>query len=597
MAGQIRRSKKEVIELRTKGYRMILENIGLGRDAVYSTKVFDFILEAWRAAAKACNLQFRKGRIYTRNNRFGLPYIYLPEGMRIIPDDTGSPEAIAYGGYWVQAKYLGRGKGYRIRPVWMQRGSLDNEDAFESIHLKMKIAGSSRKAKVGQGEKSRCINKKTFDSLMTAYMKNLGKKVAISKEFWEFSGWYMDFVSHQPKRFWIFGDTILNDDPEAPFDVLDNPNHLDSPLSSLLFTSTLFSISKPLMTAAELPTAFVLYLKSKDKASYEKNYDYMHHWICYYCNPNNCDDIEENYGNFERNYVGFLSSMTHHNFPVLYRTTDPGSKYYESGMEILRFEQKEAEKMKLATTLPILLSSIQLSKKKFFEGCLTIDVQLHHNDLVFHKKREQYREQLFEFYSGFIRYLNASPEDRILQVKRYYSRALGDLGCIKKTASEKQKQIACFLTTIYLAEEYVAMNRAMLTDPFLSTKQLLQSFADGHTATEVDFAEFLQEVLDRTDNQFPVLMQDEECLYLHFKEYWESFEQYCRSKDILIKESPKEFRRKYLAPKFLKPQYAAKAGTYPRYDYRKLIGSKKETVLAVKKAILQRTRSIVKQEE
>lgn len=582
--------KAEIVDSRTKVYQMILETIAdIGRGTC-PTKTFNFVFEPWRDAAKECNLQFRKGQLYAGNNHLRFPYIYMPESIVSTPNDTGDSKIEARGGCWIRAEYLRKESGYRLRRIGMQSGTVSTDDVLGGLDVWMKVDRLAKQANKKRAPKVECIKKATLDTLLTTYAKILAKKAALGETCFEFSGWQMDSVSHAPKRYLILEDTILDYYPEAPFDVLRNPNHLDSPLSCLLFCATLFSVSKPLLTAAKLPTEFLLQLTATNVKDFEKRFAYLHHWICYYCNPNNCDDIEKDYGSFEQEYVEFLSPIVHHNFPVLCRIASPYSKYYEPFMEGLCFTRKEAEQMKEAAALPILLSPIRASKTRTFEGCLTLDIPLRRNDTVFYKKADVYRKQLFEFYSGFITYLSKDPEACILQVKQFYSRALTELHCTKKTASEKQTQIACFLVAVHLAEEYAGLNNVMQTDLFLGTKTLLKSFVARRTATEADFARFLQELVDKGSDTFPLLLQDDHYLYLHFKEYWASFEDYCRSKDVLIQESAKAFRRKYLAAKFLKPQYTAKADCYPRYDCRKLIGSKKETVLIVKKSILQYAR-------
>lgn len=599
MAGERRKTKQEMIEDRTNAYSAIYKLLQDGKtEMTFPSEIFHLAFSPWKIAARACNLKYHKGRLYSGNNQTQLPVIYMPKTVVYHIDDMGEVIPVAKEGFWVCVTPNDKGKMYTLEVVRKLKKDESAEDAYWAFSGTIK--------QLAKREKARCISKALFDKLLDTYTDVLSHRVKLGESAWRYSGWKIDQKTRKPENYWVDEDTIIDGSSKKLFRVLENTNHMDSKLSVVLFCATLFSISKPLLSFAKLPTDFLMYLEAKDKNDFDQNYYYRHYWTCYYCNPNRCEDVLKYRGFFcfERKVVGFLSPETHHNFPLLYRKGNPDSKHYES---IGCFGRGEAERMKKAATLPILLAPIggtkeentkepeKKRKRKPFVGCLTLDIPIHKNDRVFNKKRELYRKELFDFYSSFLMHLSDNVEECIAQAKHGYREALASLHCTTKSASERQRQIACLLTAVLLAENYVEQEAYQTyANSFSHMKFVLKQLIEESVASEVDFAQFLQVLLDKAGDQSPLLLQDDQYMYLHFKEYWGYFETYCKQNNIVIQESEKEFRRKYLVSDFLKPQYAAKPGAYPRYDCRKLIGSEKKTVMVVKKEILQYARKPAK---
>ena len=103
-----------------------------------------------------------------------------------------------------------------------------------------------------------------------------------------------------------------------------------------------------------------------------------------------------------------------------------------------------------------------------------------------------------------------------------------------------------------------------------------------------DFAAFVSEVVCHSGAGHPCLFgQDNEGVYLRYKQYWPAFQAYCRKNALSLSVSAGAFRREVLAANgLIKPQYAPAGNSYPRYDYRKKIDSIEETVLNLSPEIL-----------
>ena len=155
-----RTSKVDMANLRTRVWYQILESLEDYERELCSTEVFNFAFGVWRDAAKKCNLQFRKGHIYTGNNRMEFPYIYLPENLVFLPNDTGGVAALAYEGYWIRADYLGRKDGYRLHRVCRQKGTVLPDEIFENLEEHMQFVRSMEEKNEVARSKTRCITKR-----------------------------------------------------------------------------------------------------------------------------------------------------------------------------------------------------------------------------------------------------------------------------------------------------------------------------------------------------------------------------------------------------------------------------------------------------
>ena len=610
-----RSTKNEMLHKRMELYSNMFNQLESKGKIVYTKGMFDEAMDLWSVAARECGLSFRQGWLYMRNNKYKFPFIYLPQRVSKFPNDLGDDFYFAQDGFWVQAKPMNekktkeflekaedpevyRGKQlYQIRKVCPQKEIAASRESYAKLLKRMWGNGYLIK------DKDKCISLDKFMALINSYSKVLNKRILMSDFDVSYSGWHLDWSSKQKMSYLFASDTILNECSHEPLAILES-DRVKSPMSSALFSATLFSITKVLLHTAKLPTDFVLYMTLEN---INREYDILYDKICFYCNPKKYNDFEEIYTDnwdgpyaFVQQLPEVLSPLCHHNFPILYILLDPDVYGLEDTTFLFYYHQREAEKMKKASALPILLSPIEDSKGKAYGSCLAMLIPITENDRRYDLMIEDMRNKLFAFYAGFLSFLNKNPKMIISQAKKYYKQALAELHCDQNDATKKQTQVACLLTAVYLAEEYVISEVADQRDPFAYTKELFVSFARTpeskrkRIASKAEFADFLQELIDKQEDSFPLLLQDAEYLYLDFKEYWDAFECYCQKNGIYIQDSHKGFRRKYLASDFLKAQYAQKDGEYARYDYRKIIGGEKKTVLAVKKTILEYARSSAK---
>lgn len=112
----------------------------------------------------------------------------------------------------------------------------------------------------------------------------------------------------------------------------------------------------------------------------------------------------------------------------------------------------------------------------------------------------------------------------------------------------------------------------------------------GHQASATDFASFIEEALQERSEYHSVLFgEDSDGLYLRYKTYWTAFEDYCKKNGVVLYQNALQFRKQELIPeRYIQPQYRVNdPNRYPRYDYRKKIDGKEETVLKVSRRILK----------
>ncbi len=179
-----------------------------------------------------------------------------------------------------------------------------------------------------------------------------------------------------------------------------------------------------------------------------------------------------------------------------------------------------------------------------------------------------------------------------------YKAALFDLGTTLKAASYEQKQKACLLGTLYFvkalqaerkekadADVLLEVNTPRLNDAIRSLKNIL-----GRDAKMEDFAAFVQQSLHKGSKYHKVLFyQDNEGIYLYYKEYWPAFQEFCKEQNITLMGNSAWFQREVLRKAgCIKPQYEVfQPGKYLRYDYRKKVGDTKATVLNISPKILK----------
>jgi len=171
-----------------------------------------------------------------------------------------------------------------------------------------------------------------------------------------------------------------------------------------------------------------------------------------------------------------------------------------------------------------------------------------------------------------------------------YQEALDDIGAPRENPSMDEQHKACLLGSLYYAA--TVFEEAGVEDRYTQFKshicQVRKFF--GHQAAADDFAAFVEEVLREDSAYHPVLFgEDGDGIYLRYKTYWEAFEDYCKKNGVVLHQNALQFRKRELIPAgYIRPQYrVSDPRKYARYDYRKKIDDREETVLNVSKRILK----------
>lgn len=270
-----------------------------------------------------------------------------------------------------------------------------------------------------------------------------------------------------------------------------------------------------------------------------------------------------------------------------YIVEKPGKfKLYEDGSSPLK--KKNLEELCKANCLPIILSSMRIGRcKRPEKNCLTITWPLSEMENIRRKEKQHavqvenaffyMHEEIKSIYYYFLELL--SQDDGICKVKmlkRAYRRALKEISMRPDRPTKDEEHKACLLGALYFADDLFARSESAerTTEYFGSRVEYVRSLL-GRTATleqvatGKDFAVFVREMLKQKDSI--VFYWDEDGIYLHYKEYWDRFMNYCEKQRVSLPYSAGMFRRKVLAPQgYIRPQYrSSRPGAQIRYDYRK----------------------------
>lgn len=317
--------------------------------------------------------------------------------------------------------------------------------------------------------------------------------------------------------------------------------------------------------------------------------------------------MEKGTGKFHNNWAEKepTAFWRHLGFPLLY--TD----YHKAGWlgQLERYQdclphldKARVEELSKAWYLPIILPAFAPAKNYPTENCLTITWPLLETEDI--KKVEDRfnnslknnllceHEHIKAVYYQFMHTLVGKEQKELRkELKRSYTAALKTISMRPDTPTKDEEHKACLLGALYFAwntcktTEDWGLNRY---EPTL--RRHIKNVIDilGRVATAKDFALFMKEALDQRP---PIVFYwDEDGIYLYYKEYWNSFVNYCEKRGVLLPYSAGMFRREVLAPQgYIRPQYRSqRPKAQIRYDYRKKNHKGEEaTVLNVSHDIFQ----------
>lgn len=318
---------------------------------------------------------------------------------------------------------------------------------------------------------------------------------------------------------------------------------------------------------------------------------------------------ELEYGNYRNNWAEKIRTAPwiQLGFPLLYSNYHRAKwhneikMYPECPVQLTRADLEELSKI---SCLPIILPATAPKKDYPIKNCLTITWPLLDSKGI--KTAERYftswpterfydHEYIKAFYYQFMRTLEGKERKELRkELKRSYTAALKTISMHPDMPTKDEEHKSCLLGALYFvwnickATEDQGLNRY---------KHILQRHIKNaikilnQVATAKDFALFMEGAIDQKP---PIVFYwDEDGIYLYYKEYWNSFMNYCEKRGVSLPYSAGMFRREVLAPQgYIRPQYRSqRPKAQIRYDYRKKNHKGEEaTVLNVSYDIFQLTR-------
>lgn len=315
---------------------------------------------------------------------------------------------------------------------------------------------------------------------------------------------------------------------------------------------------------------------------------------------------ELEYGHYRNNWAKKIRTAPwiQLGFPLLYSNYHGAKWHNEIEMYPERLPQltrADLEELSKISCLPIILPATAPRKDYPTKNCLTITWPLLDPKCI--KIVEKYftswptgrfydHEYIKAFYYQFMRVLEGKERKELRkELKRSYTTALKAISMRPDTPTKDEEHKACLLGALYFAWNTCkttgdwGLNRY---EPIL--RRHIKNVIDilGRVAMAKDFALFVKEASDQ--NTPIIFCEDKNSIYLHYKEYWDSFMNYCEKRGVSLSYSAGMFRREVLAPQgYIRPQYRGqRPKTQIRYDYRKKKRKGEEaTVLNVSRDIFQ----------
>lgn len=422
-------------------------------------------------------------------------------------------------------------------------------------------------------------------------------------------------------------------------------------IESLLFASTLFSLCKPLFGQCSIKNAhsqFALQIDLKGccipsgngDESYVLSSDgnrvteqveivkaYHHYWalnsfIHLWCDFDITKDHRPSKQEETHPYISDMklfrkfrrrwsdtprsASWVHLYFPLVY------SDYHKSqwGNEIRLYEELPPQEDKKhypdkewvkgigqMLCLPILLFLNPPPKPYPESDCLSVEYEFPAYTASGGRMPNLYdlghnhHEKIKALYYKFLQLLCGKEYKEVKRsLQKSYDEALQTVGASLKEPAIDLQHKACILGSLYFARD--VFQAAGIEDRYTQIERHIEQIEKffGRLVTTADFAEFLSKAVEKDSfYHSAVLLQDPSGIYLKWGDYWHDFEHYCKECNITLNCTELQFRKRHLVDaRYLRPQYQVVGQKkYPRYDYRKKIGGKTETVLNVDPQILR----------
>lgn len=611
---------------------------------------FEKLTRPLRNAVRKVNLKFLKGAIARKNNWIASRVLFFPEEIGRHPfDDPAYDEYLFYNTLAVRAEYDKEHCAYRLKALC----KIDKETTQHSLYqICLQATDKSENFNLSECEFEELIRQYAIEfaaiglasvpfNISESYPRfELDTQGKNGKKIWKFKNFTSNLLCE--KLFYI----DLNDEkaPGGGVRVIRSPVF---PVESLLFAATLFSLCKSLFSLCGLSGVdynFALqiivgdgsfpidenhtiifqgkkHIEEDDMNCLRYSIWTLNGYLRLYCDyriSEYAEDIPEiskdkkkqfkelEYGHYRNNWAKKIRTAPwiQLGFPLLYSNYHGAKWHNEIEMYPERLPQltrADLEGLSKISCLPIILPATAPRKDYPTKNCLTITWPLLDPKCI--KIAKKYftswptgrfydHEYIKAFYYQFMRVLEGKERKELRkELKRSYTAALKTISMRPDTPTKDEEHKACLLGALYFAwntcktTEDWGLNRY---EPTL--RRHIKNVIDilGRVATAKDFALFMKEALDQRP---PIVFYwDEDGIYLYYKEYWNSFMNYCEKRGVLLPYSAGMFRREVLAPQgYIRPQYRSqRPKAQIRYDYRKKNHKGEEaTVLNVSHDIFQ----------
>ncbi len=614
-----RRKSVKKIERQKESYLAIKKQLqeNKGVEVYLSAEEFNNLAYPLRTAVKRVGLKLTSGKILRKNNRGGCDVLFFPQKVELYPLDNGEFKSNWENTVIVQVSYDKKLKRYTVKCF----------DKFKEIGSKKIYNRCSKYARKTNGK---MLRKEEFDYLILEYMYALMElglaeipsyiELALPRfrngKFSNFSPMYKKFFEEDFDNEW---EIKKNNKSRKAF--------LAKDIESVLFSATLFSLCKPLFKMCEIKDAHIefavqflikpdvdnaLEMEGEEKQERQERQlcpywalnDYIELWCDFKTFDAPKDDLKVGKRKFRRNWTDEKPAVAykHLGFPLVYsnyRKLEWGDMEPEAYPKATpSLTKTQLQKINQASCLPILLPFRKPEKPYKEIDCLTIPFSIGQNENVdrliekatYKAERYERHEHIKSIYYKFMALLHGQ-ELKIIkkELQKAYDKALVDIGAPPKGPSMEQQHEACLLGALYYAA--AVFEKAGIEDHYTQfsghIRQVKTFF--GHQASASEFAAFVRETLQGNPEYQSVLFgEDADGIYLRYKMYWEAFERYCEKNGVVLHQNALQFRRQELIPSgYIQPQYREKSPhKYTRYDYRKKIEGKEETVLNVSRRIL-----------
>lgn len=576
-----------------------------------ASEMFLGLVYPLRSAVKKAGLKLTSGRILRKNNREFCEILVFPKEIELFPYDNGDFRARWRDVLILRSDYNRGKKLYEIR-VLKKFNKIWDTELYDNTYC---AYSTMEKSDLPQEE---------FDTLMKQYVLALQEiglvdvDVRIRLAMPYFRG--EKFSNFVPTYQFLFQEDFDTWRAERK----GFPAFLAREIESLLFAATLFSLCKPLFKKSGIKdahTEFALQILPADNITRQEE-------LASFCGALNtyaklwCDfrpqehtgwseEKEETYhfltkdSEFWNNWAKKKPSAVwkHLGFPLVYsnykkmKWGEEAPEFYKEAK--ISLSKKELQEINQTSCLPLIFPLIRPPKPYPELDCLTVvwrlptaeDIKKIERLITDGEGYDGHHEHIKAIYYKFMALLRGKTAKTIKEpLQKAYQKALDDIGAPRRRPSIEQQHKGCILGALYYAayifEEAGIENRYTQIESHI--RQVRELF--GHQASAVDFASFIEETLrERSEYHSVIFGEDSDGFYLRYKTYWTAFEGYCKKNGVVLCQNALQFRKQELIPgRYIQPQYQVNdPNRYLRYDYRKKIDGKEETVLKVSRRILK----------